>query len=282
MKYGMNSLLFEARFTNDAVDKFPRFAEIGFDGVEIALQEKGDIDTGLINDKLAENKLVCSSLCSLMGPGRDLRGSDSDIVGAKAYLKDLVDVAVELGTDMIVGPHYSVVGLTGLKNSVERKEDWKKVVAGLKDVGTYAGDKGINLALEPLNRFETDFLNICSDAVRLCEDVGLESVKIHLDTFHMNIEEKDSAAAIRLAGDRLYLLHASENDRGAPGTGQVSWDSIATAIKDIGFSRWVVLESFTPDVEIIARAASIWRQTEADGWALAEKGLDYVKGIFGK
>ena len=282
MKYGMNSLLFEARFTNDAVDKFPRFAEIGFDGVEIALQEKGDIDTGLINDRLAENKLVCSSLCSLMGPGRDLRGSDSDIVGAKAYLKDLVDVAVELGTDMIVGPHYSVVGLTGLKNSVERKEDWKKVVAGLKDVGTYAGDKGINLALEPLNRFETDFLNICSDAVRLCEDVGLESVKIHLDTFHMNIEEKDSAAAIRLAGDRLYLLHASENDRGAPGTGQVSWDSIATAIKDIGFSRWVVLESFTPDVEIIARAASIWRQTEADGWALAEKGLDYVKGIFGK
>ncbi len=278
----MNSLLFESRFTNEAADKFPRFAEIGFDGVEIALQEKGDIDTGLINEKLAENNLVCSSLCSLMGPGRDLRGNDSDIAGAKAYLKDLVDVAVKLGTDTVVGPHYSVVGLTGLKSSAEREADWKKVVAGLKDVGAYAGEKGVFLALEPLNRFETDFLNICTDAVRLCEDVGLDSIKIHLDTFHMNIEEKDSAAAIRLAGDRLYLLHASENDRGAPGTGQVSWDSVASAIKDIGFSRWIVLESFTPEVEIIARAASIWRQTEVDGWALAVKGLDYVKGLFGR
>ncbi|RKX98919.1 MAG: sugar phosphate isomerase/epimerase [Spirochaetes bacterium] len=282
MKYGMNSLLFEERFTNKAAEKFPRFAEIGFDGIEIALQEKGDIGTSFINDKLAENKLVCSSLCSLMGPGRDLRGRDADIIGAKSYLKDLVDAAVKLGTDTIVGPHYSVVGLTGLKSSEERDADWKKVVAGLREIGEYAGEKGVNLALEPLNRFETDFLNICSDAVRLCDDVGLDNIKIHLDTFHMNIEEKDSAAAIRLAGDRLFMLHASENDRGAPGTGQVSWDTVAEAIKDIGYNRWIVMESFTPEVEIIAKAASIWRQTEVDGWTLASKGLDFVKSIFGR
>ncbi len=282
MKYGMNSLLFEARFTNDAVGNFPRFAETGFDGVEIALQERGDIDTGLIKDKLAENGLVCSSLCSLMGPGRDLRGSAGDIIGAKNYLRDLVDAAVELGTDTIVGPHYSVVGLTGLKTDAEKKEDWIKVVAGLKEIGDYAGAKGVNLAIEPLNRFETDFLNICVDAVRLCDDIGLDNIKIHLDTFHMNIEEKDSAAAIKLAGDRLYMIHASENDRGAPGTGQVSWDAVAKAVKDVGYNRWVVMESFTPEVEIVARAASIWRQTEADGWVLASKGLGYVKELFGK
>jgi D-psicose/D-tagatose/L-ribulose 3-epimerase len=282
MKYGMNSLLFEARFTNKAAGNFPRFAKIGFDGVEIALQEKGDIDTAFIRDKLSENGLVCSSLCSLMGPGRDLRGSKADIAASKAYLKDLVDVAVELGTDTIVGPHYSVVGLTGMKTPAEKKEDWKKVVAGLKEVGAYAGEKGVNLALEPLNRFETDFLNICSDAVRLCDDVGLENMKIHLDTFHMNIEEKDSAAAIRMAGDRLYMVHASENDRGAPGTGQVSWKPVAKALKDIKYRRWIVLESFTPEVEIIARAASIWRQTEVDGWVLASKGLKFVKGLFGR
>jgi D-psicose/D-tagatose/L-ribulose 3-epimerase len=282
MKYGMNSLLFEARFTNDAAKNFHRFAEIGFDGVEIALQERGDIDTGFIRDRLAENKLVCSSLCSLMGPGRDLRGSREDIAGAKAYLKDLIDVAVELGTDTVVGPHYSVVGLTGLKTPAERAEDWKKVVAGLKEVGAYAAGKGVFLALEPLNRFETDFLNICKDAVRLCDEVGLDSLKIHLDTFHMNIEEKDSGEAVRLAGDRLYMIHASENDRGAPGTGQVSWNAIAGAAKDIGYKRWVVMESFTPEVEIIARAASIWRQTEADGWALASKGLKFVKNLFGR
>jgi len=282
MKYGMNSLLFEARFTDSAAENFPRFAEIGFDGVEIALQEKGDIDTGFIKDKLAENKLVCSSICSLMGPGRDLRGSDKDIAGAKSYLRDLVDAAVELGTDTIVGPHYSVVGLTGLKTAEERAEDWKKVVAGLQEVGEYAGGKGVYLALEPLNRFETDFLNICTDAVKLCDDVGLENIKIHLDTFHMNVEEKDSAAAIRLAGDRLFMLHASENDRGAPGTGQVHWDSVSEAVKDISYNRWVVMESFTPEVVIIAKAASIWRQTEVDGWTLASKGLNFVKSLFGR
>ena len=282
MKYGMNSLLFESRFTNEAAGNFPRFAKIGFDGVEIALQEKGDIDTAYINDKLAENNMVCSSLCSLMGPGRDLRGSRDDIAVAKAYIKDLVDVAVELGTETIVGPHYSVVGLAEMRTPEERKDDWKKVVSGLKEVGEYAGEKGVNLALEPLNRFETDFLNICTDAVKLCDDVGLDNMKIHLDTFHMNIEEKDSGAAVRLAGDRLYMLHASENDRGAPGTGQVSWNPIAKAVKDIGYQRWIVMESFTPDVEIIARAASIWRQTEEDGWALASKGLEFVKGLFGR
>jgi D-psicose/D-tagatose/L-ribulose 3-epimerase len=282
MKYGLNSLLFEARFTNEAAGNFPKFAEIGFDGIEIALQEKGDIDTVFINERLAENNLVCSSLCSLMGPGRDLRGSAEDIKGAKSYLRDLVDVAVELGTETIVGPHYSVVGLTGLKTAAEKAEDWKKVVAGLKDVGAYAGSKGINLALEPLNRFETDFLNICTDAVKLCDDVGLDNMKIHLDTFHMNIEEKDAGAAIRLAGDRLYMLHACENDKGAPGTGQVSWRSVADAVKDIDYDRWIVLEAFTPEVEIIARAASIWRQTEVDGWTLASKGVDFVKGLFGR
>ncbi|MDF1569578.1 MAG: sugar phosphate isomerase/epimerase, partial [Spirochaetaceae bacterium] len=185
MKYGMNSLLFESRFTNEAAGNFPRFAKIGFDGMEIALQEKGDIDTAYINDKLTENNMVCSSLCSLMGPGRDLRGSKDDIAVAKAYLRDLVDVAVELGTDTIVGPHYSVVGLAEMRTPEERKDDWKKVVSGLKEVGEYAGEKGVNLALEPLNRFETDFLNICTDAVKLCDDVGLENMKIHLDTFHM-------------------------------------------------------------------------------------------------
>ena len=105
-------------------------------------------------------------------------------------------------------------------------------------------------------------------------------LKIHLDTFHMSIEEKSSADAIRNAGDLLYLLHASENDRGAPGSGQVDWNGIAQAVKDTGYDRWVVIESFTPEVEIIARAASIWRQTEKNGWILAEKGLKYLKNLF--
>jgi D-psicose/D-tagatose/L-ribulose 3-epimerase len=282
MKYGMNTLLFEARFTNDAVVNFPKFKESGFDGVEIALQERGDIDTALVSDKLAENNLVCSSLCALMGEQTDLRGpARESIESGKGYIRDLVDTAVEIGAEVIVGPLYSAVGRAEMVSAQQRKEDWRLVKEGLKEVCGYAEDKGIYLALEPLNRFETDFINICSDAIKMIDEVNSPMLKIHLDTFHMNIEEKSSADAIRAAGDLLYLIHTSENDRGAPGTGQVDWKGIAKAVKDINYDKWVVIESFTPEVEIIARAASIWRQTEKDGWALAGKGLKYIKGLFG-
>ncbi len=112
------------------------------------------------------------------------------------------------------------------------------------------------------------------------EDVGSNSLKIHLDAFHMNIEEKDSGEAIRKAGKLLYNFHANENDCGAPGTGQIHWDIIAKALKDIKYDRYLVIESFTPDIELIARAASIWRETEKSAWILAEKGLTFLKGIF--
>ncbi len=283
MKYGMNTLLFEARFTDKSAEKFPKYSKIGFDGVEIALQERGDINTSFIKDKLSENGLVCGSLCALVGEGTDLRGPDKAVIQAgKDYIRDLVDVAVELGAEVIVGPLYSAVGRANMVEPAQRKKEWETVKSGLKEVCSYAEDKGIYLALEPLNRFETDFINICSDAMKMIDEIGSDILKIHLDTFHMHIEEKSSADAIRAAGDLMYMLHTSENDRGAPGTGQVHWKEVAQAVKDTGYDRWVVIESFTPEVEIIAKAASIWRQTEKDGWALAEKGLKFVKGLFGE
>lgn len=281
MKYGMNTFLFEARFTNEAVKNFPRFKQIGFDGIELAIQDKKDIDTVFIKEKLAENNLVCGSLCAAMGAATDLRGPSIEAISnGKQYIKDLVDTAVDLGAEVVVGPMYSAVGRAEMVAPDQRKKDWELVKTSLKELCVYAEDKGIYLALEPLNRFETDFINICSDVIKMIDQVGSPMLKIHLDTFHMAIEEKSSADAIRAAGDLLYMIHASENDRGAPGTGQVNWKSIAQAVKDTGYNRWVVIESFTPEVEIIARAASIWRQTEKDGWALAEKGLKFLKTLF--
>jgi D-psicose/D-tagatose/L-ribulose 3-epimerase len=105
-------------------------------------------------------------------------------------------------------------------------------------------------------------------------------LKVHLYTFHMNIEEKSLAMAILAAGENLYHVHSSENDRGAPGTGTVDWKGVADALKKIGYRRYVVIESFTPDVEIIAKAASIWRETEKSNVALAQKGLRFLKGLF--
>jgi D-psicose/D-tagatose/L-ribulose 3-epimerase len=115
----------------------------------------------------------------------------------------------------------------------------------------------------------------------MIEDVGSDRLKIHLDTFHMNIEEKSIPMALIDAGELLYHVHASENDRGAPGTGTVNWAGVRDALRQIGYDRALVIESFTPEVEIIARAASIWRYTEKSSQDLAQKGLNYLKALFG-
>jgi D-psicose/D-tagatose/L-ribulose 3-epimerase len=281
MKFGINTLLFAGTFTDEDASLFPVFREAGFDGVEIALEKKGDIDYGRILESLKSSDLVCSSLCGLYGPNRDLRSERPEYVrGSIEYMKDCIDACVALETNLFVGPHYSAVGRADLVPDDEREKQWRMVVKGLKEISAYAEDRGVYLALEPLNRFETDFLNVCAQAVRLIDDVGSPMLKIHLDTFHMNIEEKSSAQAVLDAGDLLAMLHASENDRGAPGTGQVHWHKVADAVKKTGYDGWVVVESFTPEVKVIAKAASIWRQTEKDGITLARKGLEFLKKTF--
>lgn len=282
MKFGMNTLAYTGEFSDAHAKLFPAFKAMGFDGVEIAPGAKGDFDTGRMRAALEENGLQCSSICGLFGPGRDMRGDDEESRrGGIQYTKDCIDMASELGAGIVVGPLYSVVGRAGMETPEARKKQWALVVDGLKEACEYAEKKGVDLGLEPLNRFETDFINIADDALKMVADVGSDRLGLHLDTFHMSHEEKNSAQAIRRTGDRLFHFHASENDRGTPGTGQVPWDAIAAALKDVSYDRWVVIESFTPEVEIIAKAASIWRPTEKDADTLAENGLKFLKGLLG-
>lgn len=282
MKFGINTLLYAGTFTDENIKIFKKFKEMGFDGVEIALEKKGDIDYKKTLDELKENGLECSSICGLFGPSRDLRGLDKEsITGSISYIKDCIDACTELECNLFVGPVYSAVGRANLETDKARKEQWKTVVKNLKEVCRCAEEKGVFIALEPLNRFETDFINICRDAVKMVQEVGSNMLKIHLDTFHMNIEEKSSKQAILDAGQLLYMLHASENDRGTPGSGQVHWNEVAEALKKIGYKGYVVIESFTPEVKVIAKAASIWRKTEKDAFELAEKGLRFLKELLG-
>lgn len=282
MKIGINTLLYAATFTDKNIKIFKKFKEMGFDGVEIALEKKGDINCKRTMDALKENGLECCSICGLFGPDRDIRSPNKEyITNGMYYIRDCIDACVELECNLFVGPVYSAVGRANLETKEVKKEQWKSVVKNLREVCKYTEDKNVFIALEPLNRFETDFINICSDAIRLIKDVGSDNLKIHLDTFHMNIEEKSSKQAILDAGDLLFHVHASENNRGAPGTGQVRWNEIASALRTTGYDKYIVIESFTPEVKVIAKAASIWRQTEKDGYVLAEKGIKFLKGLFG-
>jgi D-psicose/D-tagatose/L-ribulose 3-epimerase len=281
MKFGINTLLWTGSYTDEHVKSLTsRFKELGFDGVEIALGQKGDIDYRNTVKTFKDNGLVCSSVCGLFGEDRDIRGPKKEFIeNGLSYIKDCLEACVELGCNVFAGPVYSSVGRASMVPENERKVQWDTVVENLTKACQWAEKYGVFIAMEPLNRFETDFINICKDAVKMVKDVGSRMLKIHLDTFHMSIEEKSSAMAVLDAGDLLYLLHASENDRGAAGTGQVHWKEIADALRRINYDKWVVIESFTPENKVIAKAASIWRQTEKSDFALAEKGLGFLKGL---
>jgi len=151
------------------------------------------------------------------------------------------------------------------------------VVKNLKQLAKYAQKKGVQICIEPLNRFETDFLNTCDQGLRLVKAVGSRAVKLHLDTFHMNIEEKDQGASIRKAGKLLAHFHACGSDRGTPGNDHIDWRPIVKALRDIRYKGDVVIESFTTDVKVIARAAAIWRRIEPTRNEIATKGIRFLK-----
>lgn len=280
MKFGINTFLFCSPFTTKDTSLFPTFREWGFDSVEIPVENATDIDAVEVKKALDENNLICSSLCAAMGHGRDLRGTEEEQQGAIAYLKSLMDLMPILACPILVGPLYSMVGRA---DAVEEKQyflQWGIVVGHLKMLAEYAEKIGVQLAIEPLNRYETDFINTAEQAIKMVGDVGSNALLVHLDSYHMNIEEKDPAKAILLTGSKLGHFHACGSDRGTPGGDQTNWKNIIDALSTIGYDGGVVIESFTKDVKVIAKAASIWRKFEPSQESIAIKGLEFLKREF--
>ncbi|ACT95739.1 sugar phosphate isomerase/epimerase family protein [Dyadobacter fermentans] len=279
MKFGINTYLFSSPFTNESTSIFPQFKSWGFDFVEIALEDPAHIDPHTVRKALDDNGLECRSVCAATGPGRDLRGTRKDQVTAIEYVEALIRIAPVLGSKLVAGPIYSAVGRAELVPEDQKRKQWELVAGNLKALADFAAKHDVKIAIEPLNRYETDFINTCDQALRMIDNVGSDALQVHLDTFHMNLEEKDPAQAIRKAGHRLGLLHASGSDRGTPGNDQINWDRIFAALDAIHYPGDIVIESFTPDVKVIAKAASIWRQVEPSREAIAVDGLHFLRSL---
>lgn len=279
-RFGINTFLFASPFTLRNSAFFTIFKSWGFDSVELALEDPADTDPSALRAALDEAGLACHSVCAAMSPDRDLRGTPSQQQTARRYLEALLDLMPTLGAGVLCGPLYSAVGRTEAVSSEEQETQLDTVTAHLRALGERAEAQGLVLAVEPLNRFETDFLNTVEQGLRLVERVNCPGVGLHLDTFHMNIEEKSQAAAIRRAGSALRHLHASGSDRGTPGNDHLDWPGIAAALRDIGYEGDVVIESFTPEVKSIARAAAIWRAIEPSPERIARDGLRFLTQLF--
>ncbi len=279
MKFGINTFLFTSPFTNESTRLFRQFKAWGFDGVEIAIENPTDIDAAFVRAQLDRHGLVCTSVCACFPPSRDLRGTKAQQRATIIYLTRLVDIAGVLGTDIIMGPLYSATGRADAVPADEYKRQWQTVRGHLKTICAYAEANGKIICLEPLNRFETDFLNTVEQGLQMIREVKSPVLKLLLDTFHMNIEEKNPADAIRRAGKHVGHIHASASDRGTPGNDHVDWRGVAQALRDIKYDGAVVIESFTQDVKVIARAAAIWRKIEPRRDDIASKGLVFLKRL---
>ncbi len=282
MKFGINGWVWTSPVNTHEVERLaPHAKQFGFDWFEIPLETIGDVDYRRAGKFLRDHGLGVST-CAAMGPDRDLIHPDAAIrENGMNYIRQAVDATHALGATNLVGPIYSAVGRTWQQTADERARDLDLLVENLSALAAYANDQGVTLCLEPLNRFETSFINLAAQAIKVVDRVNHPGCQIMLDTFHMNIEEKDLGAAIRQTGKRLVHFHACENDRGAPGSGHVPWHSVAAALREIGYDGPVVIESFTPQVKSIARAAAIWREFEASPDALAEKGAQFLRELLG-
>ena len=279
MRFGINTLLFASPFTNEHTKLFPTFKQWGFDSVEIAIEDASHVDPAFLKSELDKCGLVAGSTCACYGPDRDLRGTPEAQRAAMDYVRSLLDYMVVLDSPVLIGPVYSAVGRADAVPPAEYKQQWKTVVKNLKALCRYAEKRGKVLAMEPLNRFETDFINTCDQALKMVHDVGSPALKLHLDTFHMNIEEKCQADAIRRAGPLLAHIHACGSDRGTPGGDHIDWKGIAKALKEVKYDGDIVIESFTSDVKVVTRAAAIWRQIEPSRDEIAVKGLKFLKRV---
>jgi D-psicose/D-tagatose/L-ribulose 3-epimerase len=280
MRFGINTFLFACPFLNSSTRLFQRFVRWGFDTVEISIENFQHVDPIFVRDQLARHDLVCGSITPCLGPDKDLRGNRTQQRAGIQFMKQVIDLMEPLECSRMIGVVYSTVGRTEASSRAERKRQWKTVVKNLKEVSAYAADHGRMICLEPINRFETDFINTCDQGLEMLSDVDSPALKLHLDTFHMNIEEKDSAAAIRRAGAHLGHLHACGCDRGTPGKDHIDWPGIAAALRAIRYDGDIVIESFTSEVKALARAASIWRDIEPTRDEIAYDGLKFLKKLF--
>ncbi len=275
MKFGVNMFIWTAEFGESSFPLLAPIKEHGFDGIEFAVIQPAHVPVAAIRRALCEHALEATA-CGVIPSGLSLISEDRTVrEKTLAYMRECIEVVAACGARILAGPFYSPVGYLPGRRRTE--DEWKRAVESYQTLGPALAGHGVSVALEPLNRFESYFLNTAQDAVALVEAIGHPNVGVLYDTFHANIEEKDIAAGFRTVGRHLLHAHASENDRGTPGTGHVDWRGTFESLRALRYEGWLTIESFGFAAGDLAAAASIWRDLAPSPEAIAFDGLRFLR-----
>ncbi len=277
LRYAVHAYAWTTSWSNDTLGLIDHTKELGFDLIEIPLMELEKIDSAKIRDRLTAVELgVCTSTaCS---EANDLTGEDETTrQRGVEYLEACVRATATMGGTTLSGVIYSAIGrkIDGMPD----ERYWERAAKGLKSIARMARDHGITLGIEPINRYETFLVNTCDQAFQLMQMIDEPNVAVHLDAYHMNIEETDFYAPTKKAAPHLCHFHLSESHRGVPGTGTVDWQSIYRALGEAGYDGVVGLESFTEVSEAMRAATCIWRKLALSSDYLLQEGLKYLKSL---
>ena len=280
IKYGVSTWLWTSPFTTESIALFPKIKLMGFDAVEIPIEYPEKIDAKKVKAALEANELE-PIVCGAFGPSRDLTNDDPAVhENCFQYIRQGLDLCNEWDATFLAGPMYSAVGKARMLSPELRKIEWERAVTNLHKVCKMAQDRKLEIALEPLNRFESDMVNTAEDVLRLIKDINHPAAKVLLDGFHMAIEERNIEHAITSVGDKLIHVQVSENYRGTPGTGQTPWDSFKKGLKNINYKGVISIESFTPDIKELAGAVCIWKTLAPTQDGFAQNGVNFLKRLF--
>lgn len=282
MQFGASTWLWTSPLTSDQVDLLEKIASMGFDFVELPIENPDHISVPKLAPVLKDLGLE-AIICTAVTGERDLSAATPAArqMGLD-YFEACLKLGEGLGASCVVGPLYAPVGKTRLETASERQAEWERSRASLAQLTKTAGNCGVSLGLEPLNRFETDMVNTVEDALRMLDDVGSPHLGIAFDSFHMNIEETDFCRAVEMAGDRLLHLQVSDSHRGVPGEGNSDWDGLRRGLKSINYQGKIGIESFSPDASSLAAAVCIWRRFAETQDDFARNGLAFLHRWWGQ
>jgi D-psicose/D-tagatose/L-ribulose 3-epimerase len=276
VNYGIHQLLFTENFTEKDLPLLDKARELGFDGIEFVIFEPDTFPAAAVRRHAQSIGLRINTAIGLSAEHNLISPDPATRRRGIEFMQKLVDLSQQIDAENLTGVNYAGWGyLTG---KMRTQQEWDWGVASFRGVCRFARENtSLKLCTEVVNRFESHFINIAADAVRFIDEVGEPNALIHLDTYHMIREEDSFAEAVRLCGKKLGYVHACESQRGIPGTGLVPWEEFFAALKSVGYDDWVTIESFTTELENVARLCCIWRKLADSPEQLASQGLAFLK-----